>query len=198
MSRVPSSSPNATAAVASGALPRSISLDLKDPADRETLLALAQRADVLIEGLRPGVTERLGIGPADCRARNPRLVYARMTGWGQHGPLADRAGHDINYIAVSGVLHLQTADPLRTPTYTLFPMPDYFFGTTGPNVSINSSFAWNHGYYSPNIDITWAGVVGPGVAANGVNGPAPTGGNEAQDPNSTHTVPEASQVGTWV
>jgi alpha-methylacyl-CoA racemase len=84
---------------------RSISLDLKDPADRETLLALAQRADVLIEGLRPGVTERLGIGPADCRARNPRLVYARMTGWGQHGPLADRAGHDINYIAVSGVLH---------------------------------------------------------------------------------------------
>src|SRR2546423_1479463 len=84
---------------------RSISLDLKDPSDRETLLALAQRADVLIEGLRPGVTERLGIGPADCRARNPRLVYARMTGWGQHGPLADRAGHDINYIAVSGVLH---------------------------------------------------------------------------------------------
>ena len=83
---------------------RSVSLDLKDPVDRETLLALAQRADVLIEGLRPGVTERLGIGPADCRARNPRLVYARMTGWGQHGPLADRAGHDINYIAVSGVL----------------------------------------------------------------------------------------------
>jgi hypothetical protein len=96
------------------------------------------------------------------------------------------------------VLHLQTADPLRTPTYTLFPMPDYFFGTSGPNVAVNSSFAWDHGYYSPNIDITWAGVVGPGVAANGVNGPAPTGGNEAQDPNSTHTVPEASQVGTWV
>ncbi|HXT46492.1 MAG TPA: CaiB/BaiF CoA-transferase family protein [Pseudonocardiaceae bacterium] len=83
---------------------RSVTLDLKDPADRETLLRLAQRADVLIEGLRPGVTERLGIGPADCRARNPRLVYARMTGWGQHGPLADRAGHDIDYIAVSGVL----------------------------------------------------------------------------------------------
>jgi len=83
---------------------RSVTLDLKDPADREILLRLAQRADVLIEGLRPGVTERLGIGPADCRARNPRLVYARMTGWGQHGPLADRAGHDIDYIAVSGVL----------------------------------------------------------------------------------------------
>jgi alpha-methylacyl-CoA racemase len=84
---------------------RSITLDLKDPADRQTLLALAQRADVLIEGLRPGVAERLGIGPADCQADNPRLVYARMTGWGQDGPLAHRAGHDINYIAVSGVLH---------------------------------------------------------------------------------------------
>lgn len=83
---------------------RSIALDLKNPADRETLLALVHRADVLIEGLRPGVAERLGVGPTDCRARNPRLVYARMTGWGQHGPLAHRAGHDINYIAVSGVL----------------------------------------------------------------------------------------------
>jgi alpha-methylacyl-CoA racemase len=84
---------------------RSVMLDLKDPSARETLLQLVERADVLIEGLRPGVTERLGIGPDDCRARNPRLVYARMTGWGQEGPLAERAGHDINYIAVSGVLH---------------------------------------------------------------------------------------------
>lgn len=84
---------------------RSIMLDLKDPAGLETTLRLVERADVLIEGLRPGVTERLGVGPADCRARNPRLVYARMTGWGQDGPLADRAGHDINYIAVSGALH---------------------------------------------------------------------------------------------
>ncbi|MDQ3761091.1 MAG: CoA transferase [Actinomycetota bacterium] len=84
---------------------RSVTLDLKDPSDRETVLRLAERADVLIESFRPGVTERLGIGPADCHARNPRLVYARMTGWGQDGPLADRAGHDINYIALSGVLH---------------------------------------------------------------------------------------------
>jgi alpha-methylacyl-CoA racemase len=84
---------------------RSVQLDLKDPADRETLLRLVERADVLIEGLRPGVIERLGAGPADCHARNPRLVYARITGWGQQGPLADRAGHDINYIALSGVLH---------------------------------------------------------------------------------------------
>jgi len=84
---------------------RSVMCDLKDPSGRETVLRLVERADVLIEGLRPGVTERLGVGPADCHARNPALVYARMTGWGQDGPLADRAGHDINYIALSGVLH---------------------------------------------------------------------------------------------
>ncbi|MGH3937297.1 MAG: CaiB/BaiF CoA transferase family protein, partial [Pseudonocardiaceae bacterium] len=84
---------------------RSVAADLKDPAGREIVLALVDRADVLIEGLRPGVTERLGVGPADCHARNPRLVYARMTGWGQDGPLAGRAGHDINYLALSGVLH---------------------------------------------------------------------------------------------
>jgi alpha-methylacyl-CoA racemase len=84
---------------------RSIMLDLKDPAGRETLLRLVERADVLIEGLRPGVTERVGVGPIDCHARNPRLVYARVTGWGQDGPLARRAGHDITYLALSGVLH---------------------------------------------------------------------------------------------
>jgi hypothetical protein len=96
------------------------------------------------------------------------------------------------------ILHMQTADRLRTPTYTLFPKPDYFFSTSGPNVTPNSSFAWNHGYYSPNIDITWVGIVGPGVANRGVDGPGPSGGNEANDPNSTRTVPEASTHGTWV
>jgi len=96
------------------------------------------------------------------------------------------------------VLHMETNDPLRTPTYTLFPMPDYFFGTSGPNVAVNSAFAYDHGYYSPNIDITWAGIVGPGVAVHGLDGPGPTGGNQSHDPNSTHTVPQASQVGTWV
>ncbi|HKC27464.1 MAG TPA: hypothetical protein VKB75_05585, partial [Jatrophihabitans sp.] len=96
------------------------------------------------------------------------------------------------------ILHMQTADPLRTPTYTLLPMPDYFFGTSGPNVAINSSFAYNHGYYSPNIDITWAGVAGPGAAVGGVDGPGPAGGNESQDPNSLNTVPQASTQGTWV
>ncbi|WP_181781998.1 CaiB/BaiF CoA transferase family protein, partial [Pseudonocardia pini] len=73
-------------------------------AGRATALALVERADVLVEGFRPGVTERLGLGPEDCAARNPRLVYARMTGWGQQGPLADRAGHDITYLAVTGLL----------------------------------------------------------------------------------------------
>jgi alpha-methylacyl-CoA racemase len=84
---------------------RRVVADLKDPAGRETVLRLAERADVLLEGYRPGVTERLGVGPADCHARNPRLVYGRMTGWGQDGPLATRAGHDINYISLTGALH---------------------------------------------------------------------------------------------
>ncbi|NSC24765.1 CoA transferase [Streptomyces albus subsp. chlorinus] len=83
---------------------RSVLVDLKQPAGVETALALVERADVLIEGFRPGVAERLGVGPEVCLARNPRLVYGRMTGWGQDGPLARRAGHDIGYIAVTGAL----------------------------------------------------------------------------------------------
>ncbi|MFI5607735.1 CaiB/BaiF CoA transferase family protein [Amycolatopsis sp. NPDC051903] len=84
---------------------RSVAADLKTPEGRDLVLRLAGKADVLVEGLRPGVTERLGVGPADCHARNPRLVYGRMTGWGQDGPLAQRAGHDINYIGLVGVLN---------------------------------------------------------------------------------------------
>ncbi|MDG4831778.1 CaiB/BaiF CoA-transferase family protein [Solwaraspora sp. WMMD1047] len=84
---------------------RSIAVDLKQPAGAEVVLALAERADVLIEGWRPGVAERLGVGPAEVLARNPALVYGRMTGWGQDGPLAGTAGHDIDYIAVAGALH---------------------------------------------------------------------------------------------
>jgi alpha-methylacyl-CoA racemase len=83
---------------------RSVVLDLRDDADHDRLMALLDSADVLIEGMRPGAAERLGIGPEVCLARNPRLVYARMTGWGQDGPLASTAGHDINYIALSGAL----------------------------------------------------------------------------------------------
>ena len=84
---------------------RSIGVDLKQPAAVEAVLRLVERADVLIEGFRPGVTERLGLGPEVCLARNPRLIYGRMTGWGQVGPLAAAAGHDINYISLAGVLH---------------------------------------------------------------------------------------------
>jgi alpha-methylacyl-CoA racemase len=83
---------------------RSIRLNLKDPAGVDVLLRLTDGADVLVEAFRPGVAERLGFGPDVCAARNPRLVYARMTGWGQDGPLAETAGHDIDYIAVSGSL----------------------------------------------------------------------------------------------
>ncbi|MGW2596924.1 CaiB/BaiF CoA transferase family protein [Streptomyces klenkii] len=85
---------------------RSVTADLKTEDGRRAVLDLAARADVLIEGYRPGVAERLGVGPDACLARNPRLVYGRMTGWGQHGPLADTAGHDIAYIAVTGALGL--------------------------------------------------------------------------------------------
>ena len=84
---------------------RTIALNLKAPEGVEAVLRLCERADVLIEGFRPGVMERLGLGPEACLARNPRLVYGRMTGWGQTGPLAEVAGHDINYISLSGALH---------------------------------------------------------------------------------------------
>jgi alpha-methylacyl-CoA racemase len=84
---------------------RSAAIDLKSVAGREAVLRLVERADVLVEGFRPGVTEKLGLGPADCQARNPGLVYGRMTGFGQQGPLAQAAGHDLNYIALTGMLH---------------------------------------------------------------------------------------------
>ncbi len=84
---------------------RCISINLKNPAGVDTVLALLEQADALLEGNRPGVMERLGLGPDVCLARNPALVYGRMTGWGQEGPMAKAAGHDINYIALSGALH---------------------------------------------------------------------------------------------
>jgi alpha-methylacyl-CoA racemase len=83
---------------------RSVAADLKDEAGLATALSLVPQADVLVEGLRPGVTERLGIGPDTCLNLNPRLIYARMTGWGQSGPLAQRAGHDINFVSITGTL----------------------------------------------------------------------------------------------
>src|SRR6478752_6508679 len=99
----------------------SVALDLKNPDAVATVLRLAETADVLVEGLRPGVTERLGLGPDDCLARNPRLVYGRMTGWGQTGPLAATAGHDLGYVAITGVLAGlgQDADRPHFPTNLL-------------------------------------------------------------------------------
>lgn len=84
---------------------RAVAIDLKSPSGKALALRLVERADALIEGFRPGVAERLGLGPADCAARNPHLVYGRVTGWGQDGPLAQAAGHDLNYIALTGALH---------------------------------------------------------------------------------------------
>jgi alpha-methylacyl-CoA racemase len=81
-----------------------VALDLKRPEAVATALRMIERADALLEGFRPGVMERLGLGPDVCLARNPSLVYGRMTGWGQEGPLAHAAGHDINYIALAGTL----------------------------------------------------------------------------------------------
>lgn len=99
---------------------RSIGLDLKSPEGVETLLRLTEQADALIEGFRPGVAERLGFGPEVCLSRNPRLVFGRMTGWGQEGPYASAAGHDINYIALAGVLDsLRRSDGQPTPPINL-------------------------------------------------------------------------------
>lgn len=103
---------------------RSIALDLKHPAGVDTLLRLAERADALIEPWRPGVAERLGVGPDVCLERNQRIVYGRMTGWGQDGPLADHAGHDINYIALSGALY-QFGREGHPPTVPMNLVGDY-------------------------------------------------------------------------
>ncbi|KJK13508.1 CoA-transferase [Burkholderiaceae bacterium 16] len=97
---------------------RSVSVDLKSAEGRDTVLRLIEGADALIEGMRPGVMERLGLGPDVCLARNPRLVYGRLTGWGQTGPLAQAAGHDANYISLSGALHY--ASPAGQPPVAPF------------------------------------------------------------------------------
>ncbi|MFZ6772988.1 CaiB/BaiF CoA transferase family protein [Undibacterium sp. SXout7W] len=99
---------------------RSLALDLKQPEARAVLLDLVAQADALIEGFRPGVMERLGLGPETCLERNPALVYGRITGWGQTGPLAQAAGHDLNYVALSGMLHpMGRPDSPPTPPLNL-------------------------------------------------------------------------------
>ena len=102
---------------------QAVTLDLSKPAGVEALLQLVEKADGLIEGYRPGVAERLGVGPDVCLARNPRLVYGRMTGWGQEGPLAQRAGFDVNYISLTGLLH--AVGPMERPVPPLIVAGDF-------------------------------------------------------------------------
>src|SRR5262245_21238660 len=107
----------------------SVALDLKHPDGIATVLDLVARADVLVEGLRPGTTERLGLGPDACLARNPRLVYGRMTGWGQEGPLAQTAGHDLGYVAITGALFGMGQDKSR-PHFPTNLVGDFGGGST--------------------------------------------------------------------
>ncbi len=107
----------------------SIALNLKDPAAVEVVLDLVEGADVLLEGMRPGVTERMGLGPDACLERNPGLVYGRMTGWGQSGPWAHAAGHDMNYIAITGTLHATGQDPAK-PHFAQNQVGDFGGGST--------------------------------------------------------------------
>lgn len=106
---------------------RSVQTDLRDPEDLAGLLAVLDHADVLIDGFRPGVTDRLGLGPDTLAARNPRLVYGRVTGWGADGPLSRRAGHDLNYLSLTGVLH--AIGPAERPTIPLNLVGDYGGGS---------------------------------------------------------------------
>jgi alpha-methylacyl-CoA racemase len=107
----------------------SVALNLKDPEATKVVLDLVAQADVVVEGMRPGVTERLGLGPEDCRRVNERIVYGRMTGWGQEGPLAQAAGHDMNYIAITGALHMMGQDPQR-PHFPANLVGDFGGGST--------------------------------------------------------------------
>ena len=107
----------------------SVALDLKNPDAITCVLTLVEGADILIEGMRPGVTERMGIGPDECLARNPAIVYGRMTGWGQTGPLSPSAGHDLNYISIAGALHGSGQDP-TTPHFASNLVGDFGGGST--------------------------------------------------------------------
>jgi alpha-methylacyl-CoA racemase len=122
---------------------RIIVADLKDAADLEAVRRLIDEADVLIEGFRPGVTERLGLGPDECCGRNPGLVYTRITGWGQTGPRARQAGHDINYIGLTGLLHAM-GDPDRPPTPPLNLIGDYGGGSLFAVIGVLAALLERH------------------------------------------------------
>ncbi|HXK21760.1 MAG TPA: hypothetical protein VMS55_03690, partial [Myxococcota bacterium] len=142
-------------------------------------------------------------GPTDPAVRQLERDVAHVTA---DNPYNGTTGESIvNYQAgqlEQRILHLETADPLRTPTFSVFPKGDYFFSQGPPNcvapcVSIFSRFAWDHGYYSPNIDITWTGMVGPNVSPRGLDGPDPLHGAAVLDPTGNSTVPAFSNTGTW-
>jgi alpha-methylacyl-CoA racemase len=117
--------------------------DLKDAGDLDRVRQLIDRADVLLEGFRPGVTERLGLGPAECCRRNPGLVYTRITGWGQTGPRARQAGHDINYIGLTGLLHAM-GDPDRPPVPPLNLVGDYGGGSMSAVLGVLAALIERH------------------------------------------------------
>lgn len=127
---------------------RSVLVDLKSPEGPETVRALAARAEILLEGYRPGVAERLGVGPEECTAANPALVYGRMTGWGQRGPLAPLAGHDIGYIATAGALSM-IGPPDGRPVFPVNLLGDYAGGslylTTGVLAALLTARATGRG-----------------------------------------------------
>lgn len=146
---------------------RSIGVNLKSDEGREVVLRLAEGADVFFEGFRPGVAERLGVGPAQCLARKPRLVYGRMTGWGQTGPLAQMAGHDIDYIAVSGTLH--AIGPASTPVPPLNLVGD--FGGGGLLLALGLVSAVLHARETGEGQVVDAAMVdGAALLAAGLHG----------------------------
>ncbi|GAB3535587.1 CaiB/BaiF CoA transferase family protein [Phytohabitans suffuscus] len=153
----------------------SVALDLKHPAAVAAVLELVAGADALVEGMRPGVTERLGLGPDDCLARNPRLVYARMTGWGQSGPWARTAGHDLNYISITGTLHGLGQDPER-PHFPQNLLGDFGGGSTylviGLLAALVEARASGRGQVvdaaivdgTAHLNLMWASMLASGVA----------------------------------
>ncbi|MFC9126330.1 CaiB/BaiF CoA transferase family protein [Streptomyces sp. NPDC057099] len=153
---------------------RSVVVDLKSPDGPDHVLDLAARADILVEGYRPGVAERLGVGPEACHARNPRLVYGRMTGWGQEGPLAERAGHDIAYIAPTGTLGM-IGRPDEPPAVPANLLGDYAGGSLYLVVGVLA--ALNHARASGTGQVVDAAIVdGTAHLATMIHGMLAAGG----------------------
>jgi hypothetical protein len=145
-------------------------------------------------------------GPADPSVRQLERDLTKVTASNPYS--GDKNEKVVNYLAgktEQRILHLETADPLRTPTITLFPKPDYYFDATNlpcrsPTTdctAINHAYAYNHGYYSPAIDVTWSSFVGPGVKRDGINGRPPANSPLVHDPNGGGTVPQYSEEGLW-